>query len=356
MEQNNKIDFRNQKFFIGMDVHLKNWKVTIRNNGFKLRTFSMNPSAYELHRHMSKYYSGGVYYSAYEAGFSGYWIHRDLKNLGFHSIVIHPADVPTTDKEKKTKTDRIDSRKLARHLENGTLNSIYIPDEVHQQLRALQRLRYKQVQQSTRVKNRIKSHLYLNGITIPSRDEMCHWTGRFIRWLKSVEFSTAAGYDYLRLCIEELENCRKRIAEIVQLLRKYSHDYGFRSVVDHLKSVPGFGFVTAVAFYTELIDIFRFNKLDHLSSYVGLVPSVNSSGDRETTRGITRRRNRILRYLIIEAAWKAIKMDPGLLYSFNKLIRRMKKQEAIIRIARKLLNRVRYVWKNQQPYVCMVVE
>jgi transposase len=356
MDQNNKIDFRNQKFFIGMDVHLKNWKITIRNNGLLLKTFSMNPSAFELYRYLNKHYPGGEYHSVYEAGFSGYWIHRDLIDLGVHSIVVHPADVPTTDKEKKTKTDIIDSQKLARELENGGLKSIYIPDRVHQQLRALQRLRQKQVQHSTRIKNRIKGHLYLNGINIPPRHEISHWSGPFIRWLKTLEFPAPAGNDYLRLCIEELEICRKRIAQIIKLLRNYSHEYGIEPIVDLLMSVPGIGFVTAIAFYTELIDINRFRNFNCLCAYVGLMPSVHDSGEKESARGITQRRNGILRCLIIEAAWKAIHVDPALLYCFNQLIRRMKKQEAIIRIARKVLNRLRYAWKNRQPYVRMVAE
>ena len=62
------------------------------------------------------------------------------------------------------------------------------------------------------------------------------------------------------------------------------------------------------------------------------------------------------RHLIGEAVWIAIRKDPALLLAFNQLTRRMKKQDAIIRIAKKLLRRIRYVWKNQTPYVLAVVE
>lgn len=356
MEQNRQLNFENQKFFIGMDVHLKNWKVTIRNNHLTLKTYSMNTSPKELSLYMERNYPGGKYYSVYEAGFCGFWIHRKLEKLGFDNIVVHPADVPTTDKEKTTKTDKVDSIKLARELENGTMKSIYIPDELNQQLRSLHRLRNRQVQNSTRVKNRIKSHLYFNGITIPSHDETSHWSGRFIDWLKSLEFSNPAANDYLRLCIEELVDCRKRIVEIIRLLRTYSNKYGFRTTIDNLRTIPGIGFITAIAYYTELMNVFRFRNLDHLSSYVGLIPSVSSSGDRDSNRGLTYRRNTYLRHLIVEAAWIAIRKDPALLQSYNQLIKRMTKQDAIIRIARKLLNRIRYVWKNQRPYVYAVVK
>jgi len=87
-----------------------------------------------------------------------------------------------------------------------------------------------------------------------------------------------------------------------------------------------------------------------------LVPSVHSSADKTSELGLTQRRNRYLRHLIVEASWVAIRKDPALLLAFNQLTRRMKKQDAIIRIAKKLLRRIRHVWKNQKPYVMAVVE
>ncbi len=108
--------------------------------------------------------------------------------------------------------------------------------------------------------------------------------------------------------------------------------------------------------YTEIMDIHRFRTLDHLKSYAGLVPSTWSSGETDRTRGLTYRRNSQLKYVLIETAWISIRKDPVLLQSYYKLTLRMTKQEAIVRIATKLLNRIRYVWKNDSPYVIGVVE
>ncbi|MFQ5799590.1 MAG: transposase, partial [Bacteroidota bacterium] len=81
-----------------------------------------------------------------------------------------------------------------------------------------------------------------------------------------------------------------------------------------------------------------------------------SSGDREITTGLSRRRNQLLRTLLIESAWVAVRKDPALMMAFNKLTRRMPKNRAIIPIARRLLNRIRYVLKHQAPYVPAVVQ
>lgn len=77
----------------------------------------MNPSATELNDYMHRHYPGSSYISAYEAGFCGFWIHQALEHHGFHNLVIHAPDVPTADKEKKSKSDKIDAGKILRELE-----------------------------------------------------------------------------------------------------------------------------------------------------------------------------------------------------------------------------------------------
>lgn len=87
-----------------------------------------------------------------------------------------------------------------------------------------------------------------------------------------------------------------------------------------------------------------------------MIPSVESSDQKEKIIGLTNRCNKFLRYLLIEAGWVAARKDPALTLAFQLLIKRQSKQKAIIRITKKLVNRMRYVWKNQQEYVMAVVE
>jgi transposase len=180
---------------------------------------------------------------------------------------------------------------------------------------------------------------------------MTHWSGNFIQWLKTIQFSSPPAADYLRLCVVELEEHRRRLAEIMRLLRRYCQQDEHKKPVQWLLSVPGVGPVLAVTLYTELITMDRFPSLDTLASYVGLVPSITSSDDRETDHGLTSRHNQYLRHLLIEAAWVAVRKDPNLLHSFTQLTQRMGKKQAIVRIAKKLLNRIRGVWKHQTCYV-----
>jgi transposase len=194
------------------------------------------------------------------------------------------------------------------------------------------------------------------GILLLPKSEMGHWSKAFIVWLQSLEFSYPVGKESLRFYIEELLEHRKRLAEVIRMLRKNIYQYELSQLISYMRSVPGIGFVTACTMYCELIDINRFYSLDRLASFVGLVPSVTASSDQEYDHGLTFRYNRHLRYLLVEAAWTAIRTDPVLTHKFSQLTRRMTKQDAIIRIAKKLLSRVRYVWKHQKRYVIGVIE
>jgi transposase len=107
---------------------------------------------------------------------------------------------------------------------------------------------------------------------------------------------------------------------------------------------------------TELEDINRFNSQDKLCSYIGLIPSTKSSGENELTGDITRRGHAFLRSALIESAWVAARIDPAMNICYNQLCQRMEPNKAIVRIARKLLGRIRTVLKNKNPYVLNIKE
>src|SRR3990170_2104634 len=139
--QINELNFTGQNIYAGFDVHLKSWKVTIMTEKLLHKTFSQPPKPEILHQYLEKNFPGGTYHSAYEAGFCGYWIHNKLKSLGINSIVVNPADIPTTDKEKVQKEDARDSRKIARTLRSGDLKAIFVPSTKTLEDRCLMRTR-----------------------------------------------------------------------------------------------------------------------------------------------------------------------------------------------------------------------
>lgn len=348
-----RISFKGQKIYVGIDVHLKSWSVAILLEDIFYRKFRCNPSAAELGRYLRKHFPEGEYYSAYESGFCGFSIHRELESEGIHNIIVNAADVPTTDKERKQKEDGRDSLKLGKSLRSGDLTGIYIPQTSTIEFRGLVRFRKTTVKEISRNKSRIKSYLHFNGIAIPQELDGAsrYWSGRFSQWLSNVKLSTPEGQIVLDKTLENVYHLRVQLLEINRVLRRMVKQGKYAKSLQLLMGIPGIGFVSAVTLLSELEDISRFGNLDRFCSYVGLVPSTYSSGESEGVRGITPRSNNQLRTVIIECAWIAVRQDPALALRFTELCQRMKKNDAIIRIAKKLLSRIRYVMKNETEYV-----
>jgi transposase len=346
----NLIDFKDKMLFIGLDVHKKSWSVTIIVDGIEHRTFTQVPDPGTLSNYVHRLFPGASYYSAYEAGFCGYGIHRKLNSLGINNIVINAADIPTTQKDKLQKRDPVDSRKIARSLEKGSLHAIHVFDRELEELRTLNRTRFYLMRDLRRSKNRIKSFLQYYDEPLPSEFDNNQWSLSFVSWLKQVNMKTAAGQDAFSNLIESYEHHRKQLLELSRLVRQSIREYD-KELYDLLKSISGIGPLTASALITELGDINRFNNIDQLGSYVGLVPRIRESGETTHTGGITFRCNAFLRTLIIESSWQAIRKDPAMMQYYHKHLVNNKGHKAIIKVARKLLNRIRYVMKNRQPYI-----
>ena len=356
--QRNKLDYNGQNIYVGIDTHKTQWTVTVMVEGNMYKTFSQPPKAEPLLGFLNKNFPGGTYHSAYEAGFCGFWPHFSLSELGVNSIVVNPSDIPTTDKEKRQKEDFRDSRKIARSLQNGELKGIYVPGQSTLEDRLLVRTRLTFVKELTRFKNRVKSLLNLHGIIFPSEfsNNRAYWSKRFITWLESIEFKQQSATTALRVIIDQCKHLRKNQLEITRKIRSLSKTEKYYHRFKLLTSVSGIGPTISMLFLTEIEDVMRFKKLDQLSSFVGLIPSTNSSGHNDKTGDITPRGHKLLRSLLVEAAWVAIRNDPALMMNYLEYTKRMKPNKAIIRIAKKLLNRMRYVLKNKQPYEIAIVK
>jgi transposase len=104
-------------------------------------------------------------------------------------------------------------------------------------------------------------------------------------------------------------------------------------------------------FLLEVGDVRRFRSFDALNRFIGFCPDAHSSGESQRHTGITLRKHNQLRTMIIEAAWQLVRRDPAMLDYYRMLTKRMKGQDAIIRVARKLLRRMRTLLLNQTLYV-----
>ena len=184
--QRKEISFKGQKVFIGIDVHKDSWRVAIAPEVGVVKGHSQKPSARELLDFLKKYYPDGEYHAVYESGFSGFSTYYALQDVGIDCIIIHAADVPTTQYEETMKTDKVDAAKLVRSLKSGLLTGIYIHKRDDIDARSVVRLRKTIQKQLGSYKSRVKHLLHSNGVTFPERFSTpgSHWSKVFIRWLK----------------------------------------------------------------------------------------------------------------------------------------------------------------------------
>lgn len=352
-----KIDFTDKTIYVGLDVHNNNWFATFLIGEVQLsKTFE--PDTKKFYKYLERNYPNAIVKVAYEAGYSGFWIHEELVDLGIDVIVVHPADIPTTDKEKRTKTDKIDSMKLTLALKSGMLKGIYVPSRVNLEARSLIRLRKTLVKDQTRVKNRIKARLKFFGYDIPAQfsERGSHWSRRFVFWLETIKFKSLSGDQSFESYLRQLIYFREEMLIVTRQIRELAKTPQYFDRYKRLISCPGIGMIVAMTLLTEIVSIDRFKHLNQLLSFIGIIPTERSSGEKIRKGHIIGRHNSHLRSLIVEASWIAIRKDPALTDFFNIASRRMIKQKAIIKVAKKLVSRIKHVWENEIEYQYGVVK
>lgn len=347
-----KKDFSGQEIYVGIDVHKKQWTITVRSEFLEHKTFVQKPDSKVLGEYLKRNFPGASFKSVYEAGFCGYSVHRSLQQEGIENIIINPADVPSTNKERKNKQDKIDSRKLCRTLSDGVLKGNYVPCENEAELKETVRQIKILTNDLVRFKNRIKSKLERNGIRVPEEYESSSkaWSKKFICWLETIELKTEIGTYGLKTQINGFKQIRELKKQLGKTVENYAgKEYG--TELSLLKSIPGIGTTAAIMILSELGDTSRFSSFEKLCSFVGIIPNTYSSGDKERTGRMTKRKNKYLQPVLVQCAWKAAGRDPALMSVYGELKKRMTSSRAIIKITRKLLSRIRHVLLTKEPYM-----
>jgi transposase len=350
------IDFTGKTIHVGIDVHQIDWQVGQVHAGLILGNHRIGGNSGELIEFLKKRYLGATLKCVYESSAWGFNLQRQLTAAGIECIVVHAGDVPGSDKEKKNKTDKTDAIRLARHHAAGLLKGIYVPDEELQKERNLMRFRKKLVGDLTRSKNRLKSLLKFQGIDIPAKMDGPSWSKNFITWVEQQAAKDKLLQDTLELMLEQVKLQRLLLLKAEKKLRALMSGEKYAGKSKLLRSVVGIGTKVSTLFLLEVGDIKRFKGFDPLNNFIGFYPGSNSSGEKDIDTGISKRSHNQLRSMLVEAAWQAVRQDPAMLDAYEQLTKKMKRNEALIRIARKLLRRMRAVLISGVEYQKGVVK
>ncbi len=289
------------------------------------------------------HFAGAEVRSAYEAGFSGFTLHRVLVAHGINNIVVNPASIEVAAKDK-VKTDRRDCKKVAIQLEAGRLEGIWVPTVEQEEERLVTRTREQLVSERTRLGNQFKSRLYQFGV-IPHDDETVI-SERFIDSYLGEDLSPR-----LQQCLSVLARLWKSVNEEIKGLESQMKEQAKSDKKDAIyQSAPGIGPICARILSNELGDMSQFPNERALFCHTGLTPSEFSSGKNERKGHITQQGSARLRWVLTEASWKAIKEDAKLKKDFERIAHERGKKRAIVAIARKLVGRIRACFRKGQCY------
>ncbi len=236
--------------------------------------------------------------ACYEAGPTGYALHRHLQALGVECMVVAPSLVPTRSGDR-VKTDRRDALKLARLLRSGDLTPVWVPDEEHEALRDLVRARADAKADELRAKHRLSKFLLRRGIRPPHG--MRAWTTRHRTWLARIRLQESCAQIVLEDYLSVVRAADDRVRRLEAALLTAVPDR-HRALVAALQAFRGIAYLTAVTIVAEVGDLRRFATAPQFMAYVGVVPSEYSSGASRHRGRITKTGNAMLRHVLGEAA------------------------------------------------------
>jgi transposase len=342
-------DYTGKTIFVGMDVHKKTYSVTAICDGAIVKRDTLKANPLSLIAYLKKLFGSGKIKTAYEAGFCGFHLHRTLETAGIENIVVHAAGIETSN--NRVKTDKRDSLKIAVHLSEGKLRSVLIPTVEREDYRTVTRLRDTFCKERTRIGNQIKSLLFLHGL-IPA-DNKKKVSPSWIRGLSQFEVTPGVRFAIEKFAAMWLEFDAK-IKEIdIEIKQQAIKDGAIDGIY---QAASGIGCTSARVLANELGDLLQFKNEGQLFSYLGLTPREHSSGEHTRQGHITKQGKPIIRKILVQASWVAIRYDKNLQIIYERIAMKSGAKRAIVAVARRLIGRIRACFRTGELYKAQKVE
>jgi transposase len=276
-----------------------------------------------------------------EASGHARWFERLLAELKFELWIGDAAEIRAR-RVRKQKTDRQDAQHILQLLVEDRFPQIWVPSGENRDLRQLLWHRHRMVQARTRIMNQLQAVALNEGLRCKKR----LWREAGRKQLESFRLAPWASrrrHDLLEL----LERLSPTIAELTQGIEQEVEKY---PEAKRLATHPGVGPLSALAFVLIIGKAERFRCGKQIASYLGRVPSEESSGDRRRLGHISKQGNSLLRFLLVEAAQVTVRSIPEWRSKYFHLAMRRGRKIAKVAIARKLAVRLYWMWRKGWDY------
>ena len=273
------------------------------------------------------------------------WFERLLAELDVEVWIGDAAEIKRQ-RGRKQKTDREDARLLLRLLLENRFPRIWVPSPENRDLRQLLWHRHRLVQMRTRIMNQLQAVAMNEGYRW--KKKLFSAQGRAL--LEKLSLAPWASRRRKEL-LELLDQLDPKIAELTAAVEREAHQ---RPEVVLLMTHPGVGSITALVYALIIGTPDRFPCGKKIGSYIGLIPSEDSSAGRQRLGHISKQGNALLRFLLVEAAQAAARCNPDWRRRYLHLMMRREKRIAKVAMARKLGVRLYWMWRNNWQYSQLV--
>ena len=293
----------------GMDVHARS--VTVKGFDWstgeeKTRKFCDCPSAAEISEWMGANFTPS-FYAAYESGYTGFQLCRDLRALGVDCDVVAVSTIARSSDDKKNKTDKRDAGRLLAEIlspKKDKYSVVWLPDEECEAVRDLVRARDDAVMALKRSKQQATALLTRHGYTWNERTSTGNlkamWGKAFMAWAKKIDLGQESANSALAFCLECVERNTERVEEISKATLAVSSQPRWKPYVDALCLIKGIDRQTALLLTAEIGDFSRFTSGRTVSKWLGTIPSENSSDEHVAHGHITKEGNSHCRRALVE--------------------------------------------------------
>lgn len=336
-------------FYVGVDLHKKTISVCLvdreRNVLERKRLFCAEPERIKEFFVMWRL-QHGPFELTVEATASYEWFLELVEPLAERVVLAHPGKLRVI-AESTRKSDKLDAQVLAEFLALDMIPEAYRPTPRQREHRVLVRHRQRIQKQITAAKNTIRRIL-----SNSNQDLGSLFTKAGREYLRTVELSRADRFAVDQLC-DQLQLLAVQLKQADQELAAFAAEGSDRETEDRqlLQSIPGVGTVTSDVVLAELGDTRRFPCAKKVIAYSGLAPGQRESAGKRKDLHIEKTGPRLLRWSLVEAAWRLVHRDPYWKSVFERIARHTgRKKKAIVAIARRLLGLMYALLKSRQAY------
>jgi len=276
-----------------------------------------------------------------EASGHARWFERLLSELKFELWIGDAAEIRTK-RVRKQKTDRQEAQLILKLMLEARFPQIWVPSWENRDARQLLWHRHRMVQARTRIMNQLQAVALNEGLR--SKKRLWREAGREqLLAIRLAPWASRRRHDLLEL----LDRLNPTIAELTEAVEQEAEKC---PEAQRLMTHPGVGPLTALAFVLVIGTAERFRCGKQIASYLGLVPSEDSSGERRRLGHISKQGNSLLRFLLVEAAQVTVRSNQEWRSKYYHLTMRRGRKIAKVAMARRLAVRLYWMWRKEWNY------